>query len=579
MSAVMDRIRRDLKDDPYYQQNYANDGERFLAWYLRHIYLRTPIQARKDITDGADDKQIDAVIIDDDRRRVVVVQGKFYSAGKVDHEPLQEILSAWCQIQNLAALQENANAKLRVKLDEIAAAIEEDYEVDFELVTVGELTPSAKADLEAFQETIANFEHPTCSITLVDEPLIAAKLAEAEAKDLPVLEHTIRLEAGRYLDLDVANFKSVVAAVPLTECLKLPGIKDGTLFRKNVRQSLGLTNKVNKGLRQTLSSENPQFFFFFHNGITALCDKLSMNPEQHTLSLKGLSVVNGCQSLTTILSCSEKVKAAKGSYVLFRFYEIPQRDVADRISVFTNSQSAVKARDLRSNDKRVLSLKKAYEAQYRDGYFITKRGEERPADRDAEKTVEVGQLSKCLVAWQCQRPNIAFNETKLFDKHFEQLFRPEFAPADILALVRWQQQIDKRWNGNLGLVEDLLAVPSYAKFHLLMAIQACFAIASNQSDKVPSPSATVDALAESEPIISMAANCFNSALDTAMNEYSEKSKVFSVHNWLKSKDSVLKIQASVRMYLGMLPNMPGGKELKQKLVVAPEKFGLRWVAE
>jgi hypothetical protein len=33
------------------------------------------------------------------------------------------------------------------------------------------------------------------------------------------------------------------------------------------------------------------------------------------------------------------------------------------------------------------------------------------------------------------------------------------------------------------------------------------------------------------------------------------------------------------MYLGMLPNMPGGKELKQKLVVPPEKFGLRWVAE
>lgn len=124
-----------------------------------------------------------------------------------------------------------------MKLDEIAAAIEEDYEVDFELVTVGELTPSAKVDLDSFQETIANFEHPTCSITLVDEPLIAARLAEAEAKDLPVLEHTIRLEAGRYLDL--ANFKSVVAAVLLTECLKLPGIKDGTIFRKNVRQSLG----------------------------------------------------------------------------------------------------------------------------------------------------------------------------------------------------------------------------------------------------------------------------------------------------------------------------------------------------
>jgi hypothetical protein len=33
-----------------------------------------------------------------------------------------------------------------------------------------------------------------------------------------------------------------------------------------------------------------------------------MSMEGNKLHLKGLSVVNGCQSLTTILSCSEKVK-------------------------------------------------------------------------------------------------------------------------------------------------------------------------------------------------------------------------------------------------------------------------------
>ena len=75
------------------------------------------------------------------------------------------------------------------------------------------------------------------------------------------------------------------------------------------------------------------------------------------MTLYGLSVVNGCQSLTTILSCSEKVKQLEDSYVMFRFYEITTRDRADHISVTTNSQSAVKPRDLRSNDKRVLGLK------------------------------------------------------------------------------------------------------------------------------------------------------------------------------------------------------------------------------
>ncbi len=59
------------------------------------------------------------------------------------------------------------------------------------------------------------------------------------------------------------------------------------------------------------------------------------------LSLHGVSVVNGCQSLTTILSCSERVKTLTDTSLLFRFYEIPQRDRADKISISTNSQSAV----------------------------------------------------------------------------------------------------------------------------------------------------------------------------------------------------------------------------------------------
>jgi hypothetical protein len=37
---------------------------------------------------------------------------------------------------------------------------------------------------------------------------------------------------------------------------------------------------------------------------------------------------------------------------------------------------------LRSNDKRVLNLKRAFELKYPNGYFITKRGENAPASKD-----------------------------------------------------------------------------------------------------------------------------------------------------------------------------------------------------
>jgi len=580
VSQLLERIRRDIQDDTYYSQNFANDGESFLAWYLRNIYLLTPVQARDAITDGANDKEIDAVIVDDDKRRVRIIQGKFYSSTAVDHAPLHEVLAAWLQIRNLPALQENCNNRLKIKLEAIAEALQDDYDVEFELVTTGVLTEQAQNDLAAFNETLSEFEHPEASITLVDTATLQARWDEAMLREMPRLTHSFTLENGKFLSLEVARFKPVLAAIRLADCLQLPGIREGTLFRKNVRQALGLTNKVNKGLKQTINGDNPQYFFLYHNGITALCERLDLDPTTNRLQLEGLSIVNGCQSINTILACSEKAKKAQDAYVLFRFYEIPQRDLADKISVNTNSQSAVKPRDLRSNDKRVLALKRSYENTYRDGYFITKRGEERPADRDENKTIDISVFAKCLMAWHCQRPNIAYNENKVFDKYFEQLFHPDYPPADMLALQRWQQQIERRWDENsLNLNEALMAVPSYSKHHLLFAIQACFCAASNQVDKVPAPSATDKLLSDPDALITMAANCYNSALDAAMSEYQEKGKIFSPQNWLKAKDSILKVQAAVKMYLGMIGNIPGGPELKKSLIIPADKFGLRWTAD
>lgn len=104
--------------------------------------------------------------------------------------------------------------------------------------------------------------------------------------------------------------------------------------------------------------------------------------------------------------------------IMFRFYEISDAERADNISTSTNSQSAVKARDLRSNDKAVLAMKKAYEQFYPDGYFVTKRGEKIDNGRyNTAHIVNLTDLGKQLIAWHSQRPNLSYGETKIFDKY------------------------------------------------------------------------------------------------------------------------------------------------------------------
>jgi hypothetical protein len=72
---------------------------------------------------------------------------------------------------------------------------------------------------------------------------------------------------------------------------------------------------------------------------------------------------------------------------------------------------------------------------------------------------------------------------------------------------------------------------------------------------------------------------YNSALDGANQEAEDKGKVFSPQNWLKAKDSLNRVRDALRMFLLMIPNMPGGNELRQRLVVPADKLGLRWSAE
>jgi AIPR protein len=386
--------------------------------------------------------------------------------------------------------------------------------------------------------------------------------------------------------MELAGTNVVMAAIPLKDCITLPGIRDGSLFKKNVRQSLGLSNAVNKGIKATIYAAAGDFFFS-HNGITAICNQMSLE-DDGTLRIKGMSVVNGCQSLNTILSCSEKVKTLDNGFVMFRFYEIPQRDRADRISVSTNSQSPVKPRDLRSNDKRVLGLKKLYMQRYPQGQLLTKRGEVADADRDKNFVVDLADLGKFMITWHSQRPNIAYSEQKLFDKYFEQLFKRDYKPENVHALARWMQEVAKRWTKEnpLGLNESLLAMRSYSPFHHLYAVSLCFSVANKMAEGVPNPAITLEKATQSgmiDQIVDMAGTCLNTALEAAANEPQPSNRVFSPQNWIKTKTCLAGIRQAMQSYFNMLPAMPGGKELSQKLKSAlamdASQFEARWAAD
>ena len=172
------KILHDIQQD-YYQNNYANEGQRFVAWYLRNIHGLDTVEAKDCITDGANDKQIDAVYINNQESTIYIIQGKFIASEYIDAEPIREVLSSWVLVQNLNQLQEAANAKLKVKINEISAALDDGYEICFELVTTATLTDQAQRDVDMFSKKLADDEELDANFVVVDNEMLKFKYDEA----------------------------------------------------------------------------------------------------------------------------------------------------------------------------------------------------------------------------------------------------------------------------------------------------------------------------------------------------------------------------------------------------------------
>ena len=579
---MYNKIEQDIKQD-YYQKKYSNDGQRFVAWYLRNIHGLDIYEAKECITDRANDKQIDAVYVNNQDTTVYIIQGKYYSGEYVDATPVREIFGAWGLLQDLETLQENANSQLKAKINEVSVALDDGYSICFELITTSMLTKQALSDAEAFNKQITENNEMNAHLSIIDNETLKFRYEENLGKISNCINCEFQLEDNKYLELDINGTKAVLAAVPLRDCVNIPGIKDGRLFRKNVRQSLGSSNKINKGIAKSLKRE-PADFFFCHNGITAVCSKVDL--KDGTLKVKDLNVVNGCQSLTTIFNSGETAKKSYG-YVLFKFYEMPNSEKADKITNCTNSQSAVKARDLRSNDNVIVKIKKNYEHTFPNGYMITKRGE--IVDKsvyDENYIVQLTDLGKQLVSWHSQRPTLAYSETKIFDVHFNQLFKKDYPAEDIQALHELHQAVAQKWvtDNPLDMNETLFAMKSYALMHHLYAVSVFFAEASNMSDMVPKPSVVIKQLKDNDMldyVIVFAGKALNRAFLNAQSKYKSDNKIFTPPNWLKQKASINALTETIRSQLDLIEytNPEYGKKIKKCCKIDKIYFENRWSAE
>lgn len=157
-----------------------------------------------------------------------------------------------------------------------------------------------------------------------------------------------------------ADYDYALTAIP-GQIIRDIYLRFGTrLLEANVRTFLGAKKTVNKGIVETLRKE-PEHFLAFNNGLVIVCDEAAFErADDGNLGLsflKGLQIVNGGQTTSSIYFASRDDRTIDLSHVMVPTKIIilkgPQDEAREHlisnVSLYANSQNAVKISDLSAN--------------------------------------------------------------------------------------------------------------------------------------------------------------------------------------------------------------------------------------
>lgn len=246
--------------------------------------------------------------------------------------------------------------------------------------------------------------------------------------------------SGKALVDEFVHRRVLVGRLPVTEIKTLFDKEGDALLDRNIRRYLGLSdNRVNSGIHQTLVREASRGdFYFFNNGITAVCSKFTHNAiqsENWDVTVTDFQIVNGGQTCKTVQRTLEERpdQDYSKSHVLFRLYELSPDDdrLIESVTFATNSQNPVGLSDLRSNDEEQERLA----VGLKDLGYEYKRKRDDQVSSTADVITSAVAAEAIMAVWR-RRPNAAkFRQNKLFGDFYDEVFTADLQPSHVVLSV------------------------------------------------------------------------------------------------------------------------------------------------
>jgi len=417
------------------------DYHAFIAWFGETVLGHSDKFLLNSMCDGTHDKGVDAIFIDTDERKVMVVQSKYELKGNKsqakenDVKLLATVRKYFSSKSGVDAILHNANSVVSRLIREAYDKIKkEKYELELVFITTHREIPNIH---NIVTDTLC-FKKGEYSLYFYDE--IMLKFSDSLRDYTPDIG-TYNL---KYCDADKAIirrkkdtlYNSWVVSVPLDDIRQLVHKYRDKLFKKNVRNFLG-KSICNKGIINTLEKEQ-EHFWYYNNGITILTDEASIIMESGYVRLKNPQIVNGCQTVRSV----EKYNGELTGALVVRIVESKNHDFINQLTLYQNTSNPVSERDLKANDPIQVRLK--HQFQHKKIYFEIKRGEEFRKMKSKYPSYKLmyddhinnEDVAKLLATVKIN-PHVASSKGSkhFFGEAYELIFNEKISTNEILSLV------------------------------------------------------------------------------------------------------------------------------------------------
>jgi hypothetical protein len=393
------------------------DSRALLHWFLFNVFKLDEIQSRDSVCDAANDKGIDGVWVDEDTEEIFLFQSVFTdkAANNLGDKSLREFVGSATWFSNPANLTKllgsaaNEELKALVSSLQLVGRLENSYEVKLVFVSTRLLDHNGSEYIETLRSTGPRLDVWDRARLIGQHQNLARRTRVLGKHKFGLASSGIRYKAAQ----DVLTF---VAPVRASDIASMQGISDRSLFSLNVRLSLGRT-RVNRDIDAALKQkEEHRQFLLFHNGVTIICRKLTLRRKE--VVVQDYSVVNGCQSAVAFFE--NKDSLTPELLVLGRFIEVGDDDaLAEDITYRSNNQNGINLRDLRSNDRIQVSLKRQFETEFGGTFeYIIKAGEV----SSSQESVANDRAGQLIMALYLDEPYNAHQKYRLFATDYERVF-------------------------------------------------------------------------------------------------------------------------------------------------------------